>query len=91
MTKDIRRSKYFLGIEVAHKKYSVFFSQRKYALDFLEETSFLGCKPANTPIEANVDLWFDDSHTLDDPGRYMRLIGKLIYLTMTRPNITFVD
>jgi len=79
-----------MGIEVAHKKYSVLFSHRKYALDFLEETSFLGCKPANTPIEANVDLWFDDSHTLDDPGRYMRLIGKLIYLTMTRPNITFV-
>ena len=27
----------------------------------------MGCKPASTPMEANVDLWFDDSHTLDDP------------------------
>jgi len=36
-----------------------------------------------------VNLWFDDSHTLDDPGRYRRLIGKLIYLTVTRPDITF--
>jgi len=36
-----------------------------------------------------VDLWFDDSHTLDDPGIYKRLIEKLIYLTITRPDITF--
>jgi len=41
-------------------------------------------------VEANVDLWFDDSHTLDDPGRYKRLVGKLIYLTVTRPYITFI-
>jgi len=37
-----------------------------------------------------VDLWFDDSHTLDDPRRYRRLIEKLIYLTVSRPDITFV-
>ena len=49
----------------------------------------MGCKLANTLMETNVDLWFDDSHTLDDPGRYRRLIGKLIYLTV-RPDITFV-
>jgi len=40
-------------------------------------------------VEANADLWFDDSHTLDDPGRFRRLIGKLIYLKVTRPDITF--
>jgi len=70
------------------KKYSVL-SQRKYALDLLEKIGFLGCKPANTPMEANVDLCFDDSHTLDDLRRYRRLIGKIIYLTVTRSNITF--
>jgi len=46
-----RRPKYFLGIEVAHQKYSVLLSQRKYALDLLEETRFLGCKPTNTPMK----------------------------------------
>ena len=50
----------------------------------------MGRRPVNTPIQAIADLWFDDSHILDDPGRYRRLIGKLIYLTMTRPDITFV-
>jgi len=49
----------------------------------------LGCKPASTPMEANVDLWSDDSQTLDDLGKYRRLIGKLIYLTVTKSDITF--
>ncbi|XP_020246308.1 uncharacterized protein LOC109824184 [Asparagus officinalis] len=40
-------------------------------------------------MEANVDLWRDDTSLLDDAGRYRRLIGKLIYLTVTRPDITF--
>ena len=48
------------------------------------------CKPATTPMEANADLLFDDSYTLDDPGRYRRLIGKLIYLMVIRPDISFV-
>jgi len=56
VTKDIALSKYFLGIEIAHKKYSVLLSQQKYALNLLEKTGFLGCKPANTPMESNVDL-----------------------------------
>ena len=51
------RPKYFLGIEVAHQKHSVFLSQRKYALNLLGETGFLGCKPANTSMEANADLY----------------------------------
>ena len=88
VTKYMRRPKYFLRIEVAHLKHSVL-SQQKYALDFLEETGFLGCKPANTLMEANVNLWSNDSHTLDDPGRYRRLIEKLIYLMVTRLYITF--
>ena len=55
VTKNIGRPKYFLGIEVAYQKYSVL-SQRKYTLDLQEETSFLGCKHVNTPMEANVYL-----------------------------------
>jgi len=44
----------------------------------MEKTEFLMCKPTSTSVEASVDLWFDNSHTLDDPKRYKRLIGKLI-------------
>ena len=69
VSKDMERPKYFLRNEVTHQKHSVLLSQRKYALDLLEKTGPLGCKPASTPMEANVDLWFDDSQTLDDPGK----------------------
>jgi len=65
-----------LGIEVAHQKHSVLLFQRKYALNLLEEAELLGCKPATTPMEANINLWFNDSHTLDDPRKYKRLIGS---------------
>ena len=80
----------YLKQEVAHQKYSVLLSHRKYALELLEETRLLKCKPTNRLMEANADLWFDDSHALDNLGRYMRLIGKQIYLTVTWPDITFV-
>jgi len=42
VTKVMGRPKYFLGIEVAHQKYSVLLSQRKYLLDLLEESGLLG-------------------------------------------------
>jgi len=57
VTKNMRRPKYFLGIEVAYQN-------TVYALNLLEETCFLGCKPANTPIEANVHLWFKTARHL---------------------------
>ena len=45
VTKDMGCPKYFLGIEVAHQKHIILLSQRKYALDLLEEARLLGCKP----------------------------------------------
>jgi len=59
VTMDMGRPKYFLGIEVTRQKYSVLLSQRKYALDLLDEAGLLGCKPAITPLETNVNLWFN--------------------------------
>ena len=56
VTKDMRRPKYFLRIEVTHKKHNILLSHQKYALNLLEEAGLLGCKPATTPMEANVDL-----------------------------------
>jgi len=46
-------------------------------------------KLASTLMEANVDLWHDNSYLLDDSGQYKRLIEKLIFLTVTRSDITF--
>ncbi|RVX02515.1 Retrovirus-related Pol polyprotein from transposon RE2 [Vitis vinifera] len=64
-------------------------SQRKYALDILEETGMLDCKPVDTPMDPNVKLVPGQGEPLGDPERYRRLVGKLNYLTITRPDISF--
>lgn len=88
-TKDLGKLKYFLGIEVAQSKIGIVISQRKYVLDLLEETSMLDCKPMDTPMDPNVKLVPGQGEPLKDPERYRRLVGRLNYLTLTRPDISF--
>ena len=88
-TKDLGKLKYFLGIEIAQSKSSMVMNQRKYALEILEETGILDCKPVNTPIDLNVKLIPAQGEPLRDPRRYQRLVRKLNYLTITRPDISF--
>ena len=64
-------------------------SQRKYVLDILEEIGMLDCKPIDTPMDSNVKLVPGQGEPLRDLGRYRQLIGRLNYLTITRPNIFF--
>ncbi|RVW76761.1 Retrovirus-related Pol polyprotein from transposon RE2 [Vitis vinifera] len=88
-TKDLGKLKYFLGIEITQSSSGVVLSQRKYTLDILEETGMLDCKPVDTPMDPNVKLISGQGEPLGDPGRYRRLVGKLNYLTITRPDISF--
>ena len=62
VTKYMGKPRYFLGIGVAYQKHGLLLSQRKYTFDLLEKTGMLGCKPASTLMEANMDLWCDNSH-----------------------------
>ena len=89
-TKDLNCLKYFLGIEVAQSKEGVVISQRKYALDILEETGMTNCRPIDSPMDPNQKLMLDQGGPFPDPERYRRLVGKLIYLTITRPDLSFV-
>ncbi|XP_070052819.1 secreted RxLR effector protein 161-like [Nicotiana tomentosiformis] len=88
-TKDLGRLKYFLGIEVAQSSSGIVISQRKYALDILEETGMMGCRPIDSPMDPNAKLLPGQKELLRDPTRYWRLVGKLNYLTVTRPDISF--
>ena len=89
-TKDLGKLRYFLGIEVARFKEGINLSQRKYVLDILEETGLLGSKPMETPMDPNVKLYEDQGELLSNPERYYHLVGKLNYLTITHPDISFV-
>ena len=64
-------------------------SQRKYILDLLKETGMSDCKPSKTLIEPNLRLEDSDKKIPIDTTRYQKLVGKLIYLSHTRPEITF--
>ena len=85
-TKDLGMLRYFLGIEVMRNKHGIFLSQRKYVLNLLSETRKLGLKPCNFPMAPSLHLT-REGETFEDPERYRRLVGKLNYLLVTRPNI----
>ncbi|XP_048136588.1 uncharacterized mitochondrial protein AtMg00810-like [Rhodamnia argentea] len=88
-TKDLGCLRYFLGIEVAYANGSIALSQRKYTLDILKEVGLHDAKPGDTPMDPGVR--FDNEHgeLLRDAEKYRRLVGKLNYLTITRPDISF--
>ncbi|WJX20513.1 hypothetical protein P8452_10060 [Trifolium repens] len=87
--KDLGRLKYFLGIEVARSKKGIFLCQRQYALDIISDSGLTASKPVDFPMEQNLKLSPSDGIILSDPAPYRRLVGRLIYLTATRPDITY--
>ncbi|CAM8938019.1 unnamed protein product [Rhodiola kirilowii] len=87
--KDLGVLKYFLGLEVARSLEGIFICQRKYALDIISETGLLGSKPAEFPMEQHHRLALAAGKHLVDPERYRRLVGRLIYLGVTRPDLAY--
>jgi len=88
--KDLGTLKYFLGLELARSPQEISLYQCKYTLDLLKEIGMAGSKPAAFPIPQQHRLFSDYGEPLQDPGQYRRLIGRLIYLTISRPDITYV-
>lgn len=87
--KDLGNVHYFLGIEVARSTKGLFLNQRKYALELIDSAGLLGCKPSSIPMDTKQKLGLSTAADLPDPTPYLRLIGKLIYLTSTRPDLTY--
>ena len=68
--KDLGNLQYFLKIEIARNKNGISVSQRKYVLDLLKDTGMMGCKPVDTPMDANVKLDNKEDDQLVDKGHY---------------------
>lgn len=89
-----------LVIELARSSEEILLSQRKYALERILETGLNDSKPQWTPMEQNLKLInseyeqklyikFEDV-PLEGRSIYQRLVGKLLYLTITRPDTSYV-
>lgn len=87
--KDLGPLKYFLGIEVARSADGIVLSQRKYTLDILKDCGMEGCRTSLFPMEQNARYDLDENSPVVDAMQYRRLIGKLLYLTVTRPDIQY--
>jgi Reverse transcriptase (RNA-dependent DNA polymerase) len=86
--KDLGQLRYFLGIEIARGAERIVLSQRKYVLDLLTEIGMLGCRPAVAPIDQKFKLSAEVGEPIDRE-MYQRLVGRLIYLSHTRPDKSF--
>ena len=90
--KDLGDLKFFLGFEVARASAGINLYQRKYVLDILNDTGMLGSKPVSTSFDYSIRIHQHSGSPLsvEDASSYRILIDKLIYLTNTRPDITYV-
>jgi hypothetical protein len=88
--KDLGPMHYFLGLEVWQSPEKIFLNQGKYAVEILKKFDMLECKSMATPMETNLKLLVDTSSELVDATLYRQIIGSLMYLTNTRPDICFV-
>ncbi|GAA0159130.1 transmembrane signal receptor [Lithospermum erythrorhizon] len=87
--KHLGRLKYFLGIQCARSSIGMFLSQCKYTLDLLHEVGLLAAKLVLTPLPDNHHLAANPCSVFSEASRYRRIVGRLLYLTLTRPDIVY--
>ncbi|XP_060185890.1 uncharacterized protein LOC132615322 [Lycium barbarum] len=88
--KDLGTLTYFLGLEVHYDSLGVFLNQHKYAKDFIALAGLQESFSMDTLLELNVKYHRDEEDLLPDPTLFWQLVGSLNYLTITRPDISFV-
>ena len=81
---------YFLGLEVKQEAGKITVSQCKYARELLKRGGMSSSNGVPTPVNTNEELQLNDGCEYADGSRYRKIVGGLIYLTHTRPDIMFV-
>lgn len=89
--KDMGPAKFFLGMEIARLAEGIYISQRKYIIDILRDTCMLDSSPVSTPLPGGLVFVSEDQDPtplFHDPSLFRRLVGHLLYLNFTRPDLT---
>ena len=84
---DLGLMRYFLGIQINQSNGSIFISQEKYVKDLLKRFHMMNCKYVATPMALNEKLTKSDGASKANASQFQSLLGSLIYLTNTRPDI----
>jgi hypothetical protein len=87
---DLGPLSYFLGIEVQQTQKGFYLSQSKYIQDLLDRSGLTDTCIVATPMDIHLKLRPKDGTPLADPTRYRHIVGSLVYLTITRPDIAHV-
>ncbi|KAK6145332.1 hypothetical protein DH2020_022152 [Rehmannia glutinosa] len=87
--KELGQLKHFLGLEIDRTQDGIFLCQQKCSRDLLKKFGMIECKPISTPMEPNSKMCAHEGKDLEDTTMYRQLVGSLIYLTLTRPDISF--
>ncbi|GJV40158.1 retrovirus-related pol polyprotein from transposon TNT 1-94 [Tanacetum coccineum] len=80
---------FFLGLQISQNPKGIFINQSKYALEMLKKYGLDQCDPVDIPIVERLKLDEDPNGTLVDPTRYRGMVGSLMYLTTSLPNLVF--
>jgi hypothetical protein len=86
---DLGKMRFFLGIEILQKPEGTFICQRKYATDILKKLTMSESKPVNSPIVPGFKINRDVNGAAVDDTYFKQIVGSLMYLTTTRPDIMF--
>ncbi|KAL0446036.1 UNVERIFIED_CONTAM: Retrovirus-related Pol polyprotein from transposon RE2 [Sesamum latifolium] len=84
---DLGDIRYFLGLEIARNPSGTYIAQTKYVLDIIKHTKLLHSKSVSTPFPQGLKLSVDCGAKIEQPDAYRRLVGRLLYLSFTRPDI----
>ena len=87
---DLGTLSYFLGLEVTSSSDGYYLSQAKYASGLLSKVGITDNKTISTPLEYNAKLTPLDGEPIFNTTHYRQLVGSLIYLTVTRLDISHV-
>ena len=88
--KDLGHLSYFLGLEITHFTDGLYITQAKYASKLLSRVGLIDNKIVDTPVELNACLIPLGGKPLSNPSLYKRLVGNLVYLIVTYPDIFYV-